>query len=69
MTVNMGKADRSIRLVLAVVLLIAAFSTEAASSGALHWLAIAVAAISALTAFVGNCPLYSLIGIKTCRVS
>ncbi|MBA5779447.1 DUF2892 domain-containing protein [Stappia sp. F7233] len=69
MTVNMGKADRSIRLVVAAVLLVAAFTSEVASSGALHWLAIAVAAVFALTALVGNCPLYSLVGIRTCRVS
>lgn len=69
MTVNMGKADRGIRLLLAAALLIAAFTSDIASSGALHWLVITVAAVFALTAIVGNCPLYSLIGIRTCRVS
>ena len=36
-------------------------------TGLLFWVALVVAAVFTLTAFVGNCPLYSVIGLKTCR--
>lgn len=68
MKLNMGKADRGIRIVVAIVLLVLAFSTEFAAAGILHWLFIAVAAIFAITSIVGNCPLYAIFGIRTCRV-
>jgi hypothetical protein len=63
----MGKADRILRVAAAVVLLALAFGTSFAASGVLHWLFIAVAAVFVLTSLLGNCPLYSLVGIKTCR--
>lgn len=67
MTTNMGKFDRSARLLIAVALVFAALGANLLGSGALFWLALIVAAVFTLTAFVGNCPLYSLIGLKTCR--
>ncbi len=67
MTANMGTIDRGARLVVAALLVFAAFGTEIAGSGVLFWLALVVAAIFTLTAFVGTCPLYSMIGLKTCR--
>ena len=66
MTTNMGKFDRIARVVVAALLVVLAFTTSFAGSGVLHWLALAVAAIFVLTAIVGNCPLYSIFGIKTC---
>lgn len=67
MTNNMGKFDRGVRVAAAALLLFAAFGTEIAGAGMLFWLALAVAAIFTATALVGNCPLYSLFGLKTCR--
>lgn len=67
MTTNMGKIDRGGRLVLAALLLILAFTTGVLGDGLLFWLALIVAGVFTLTAFVGNCPLYSVIGLKTCR--
>lgn len=67
MTTNMGKIDRGGRIALAAVLLALAFGTNLLGVGVLFWLALAVAAIFAITAFVGNCPLYSIVGLKTCR--
>lgn len=67
MTTNMGKIDRGLRLAVAAVLLFVAFGTAALGSGLLFWLALIVAAVFTLTAFVGNCPLYSVIGLKTCQ--
>ncbi|SLN19734.1 hypothetical protein ROJ8625_00686 [Roseivivax jejudonensis] len=67
MTRNMGNVDRALRLVAAALLLWAAFGTAVAATGALHWLAILVAGVFVLTALVGMCPLYRVIGLKTCR--
>lgn len=67
MTVNMGKFDRGARIVIALGLLVAAFGSEVAASGVLHWLAIAVAVVFLVTSLIGNCPLYSIFGFKTCR--
>ncbi|MFV0246137.1 MAG: DUF2892 domain-containing protein [Qingshengfaniella sp.] len=67
MTVNMGTIDRGARLVLAAVLLYLAFGTEVAGSGLLFWLALIVAVVFAVTAVIGNCPLYRIFGIRTCR--
>ena len=69
MTRNMGLLDRAARLVLAAGLLWIAFGTAFAAAGAPHWLAIAVAAILGLTALVGTCPAYGLLGVRTCRLS
>lgn len=69
MTTNMGKFDRGGRLVIAALLLFLAFGTNVLGSGFLFWLALIVAAVFTLTATVGNCPLYSILGIKTCRTN
>jgi hypothetical protein len=67
MTTNLGKLDRGLRLVAAALLVILAFGTEFAASGIAHWLALVVAAVVALTALMGSCPLYRVIGFKTCH--
>ncbi len=70
MTKNMGTADRAIRLAVAGILLFLAFGSGGAfASGALFWLALVVSLVFIFTAIVGNCPLYSIFGIRTCRVS
>ena len=67
MTTNMGKIDRGGRLAIAVLLLVLAFGTTALGAGVLFWLALIVAGVFALTALMGNCPLYAIVGLKTCR--
>ncbi|RMG87691.1 MAG: DUF2892 domain-containing protein [Chloroflexi bacterium] len=59
---NEGNIDRIIRLVLGIVLLVVALT----SFSTLWWLAI-VGAILVVTGLVGFCPLYRLLGIKTCQ--
>ena len=66
MTTNMGTLDRGARLVIAAALAYIALGTGTVT-GVLFWIALAVSAVFTLTAFVGNCPLYSIIGLKTCR--
>jgi hypothetical protein len=66
MTTNMGMIDRGGRLVIAAILAYLALGAGVLT-GALLWLGLAVAGIFTLTAIVGNCPLYSIVGLKTCK--
>lgn len=67
MTTNMGKLDRALRILIAAMLLYMALGTSVLGAGLLSWLALIVAGVFTLTAFVGNCPLYRIIGLKTCQ--
>jgi hypothetical protein len=66
MSANMGQFDRLIRLLLAAVLLYLGLVFYAHTALGIG-LAIA-ALIPLLTAVVGVCPLYRLLGIRTCSV-
>lgn len=66
MSMNMGGLDRAVRLAIAAVLVVLAFFTGLLGP-VLFWVALAVAAIFVLTAVVGNCPLYSMVGLRTCK--
>ncbi|SET01731.1 MULTISPECIES: DUF2892 domain-containing protein [Marinobacter] len=59
MTKNMGSADRVIRVIIGLVLLSLVFVGPQTPWG---WIGI----IPLVTAAIGVCPLYSIIGIKTC---
>ncbi|GAB5535059.1 MAG: hypothetical protein Rubg2KO_13080 [Rubricoccaceae bacterium] len=64
MTLNMGSADRGLRLVAAVALVVVIlFVTE----GTLSWVLGAVALVLAATAAVGTCPAYLPFGLSTCK--
>jgi hypothetical protein len=67
MTTNMGTIDRGLRLAIVAALVFMAFATTVLGGGILFWLALAVAAVFTVTSLVGNCPLYSIVGLKTCR--
>ena len=60
MSINMGSADRIIRAVIGIVLLALVFVGPQTPWG---WIGI----IPLATAAVGNCPAYSLLGVKTCK--
>ncbi|MFN2360763.1 MAG: DUF2892 domain-containing protein [Marinobacter sp.] len=60
MTRNMGTADRTIRAIVGIVLLALVFVGPQTVWG---WIGV----IPLATALMGNCPAYSLIGIKTCK--
>lgn len=61
---NVGNVDRAARVVAAVVLAVGGF----AASGVLAVILWVLAAVMAVTAAVGFCPLYRLLGIDTCRI-
>ncbi len=63
---NMGGADRIIRLIIAAV--IGYLYYNGTIAGTLGYVLLAVAAIFTLTALISSCPLYSIIGINTCKV-
>lgn len=56
---NVGNPDRAFRIILGVGLISLVFVGPRTAWG---W----VGVIPLLTAFVGTCPLYSLLGINTC---
>lgn len=63
---NVGNADRVIRLLLAAGLV--SLNFLGVITGAVGLIALVVAAVLTMTTLVGYCPLYSLIGVKTCKV-
>ena len=60
---NMGSADKAIRLVIALVIVILAFTNVI--SGTLAWVLIILAAVFVLTSVFSFCPLYLPFGIST----
>ena len=64
MKMNMGNADRIIRIAIAAVV-VGLFLANIVT-GTLGIILLVAAGIFVLTGFVGFCPLYTLVGIKTC---
>jgi Protein of unknown function (DUF2892) len=64
---NEGTTDRVIRIIAGVALL--ALGWSGAVSGTLGTMFMVLGFIPLLTGLVGWCPLYRLVGIKTCRVA
>lgn len=62
----MGNADRIIRILIAAVL--AGLYFGGVVSGTLGIVLLVVAGVFLLTSFVGFCPLYTLVGLNTCKV-
>lgn len=59
---NVGGIDRTLRIVIGLALIIAAVT---GSLSAWAWIGV----VPLLTGLFGTCPLYSILGIKTCRTS
>ncbi len=64
MKVNVGSLDRIVRIVLGIALIAFALG-YIAPGGAYHWLGW-IGVVPLLTAAVGSCPLYSILGLSTC---
>ena len=65
MTTNESTLDRGIRAIIAVVAFIGAFIVGFGS--VLGVVLVVVGGIMAVTAAVGFCPLYRVLGISTCK--
>ncbi len=59
---NVGTIDRTIRVVVGLVMVVLAF---AGALGAWAWIGV----VPLLTGIIGFCPLYKLLGINTCPTS
>ena len=69
MTANMGTADRLIRLIAGLALVILPFATTMSiwSNPAVKYIAVIVGVVFVLTSLIRFCPLYTLLGIKTSK--
>lgn len=65
MKINMGNADRIIRVLIAVA--VGVLYWQNVISGTLAYVLMGLAAIFVLTSLVSFCPLYTIFGIKTCK--
>jgi hypothetical protein len=66
---NIGAADRVIRLVAGLGLILLPLLTGfAAGAPWLWWGALLVGAVLVATALARSCPLYALFGVGTCRL-
>ena len=64
---NEGTADRVIRVILGIALLVGAWMGLGLATGdILGIVAAAIAGILILTGLVGFCPAYRLVGLRTC---
>lgn len=64
---NMGSTDKSIRIVIALILVVLYFMETL--TGTLGYIGLAVAAIFLLTSLINFCPLYTLLGVNTCKTN
>lgn len=64
MTKNIGMIDRVLRIVIGIILIAFALKIGFGNTGwnCIGWIGV----IPIVTALVGSCPLYSLIGVNTC---
>ena len=69
MTRNIGPVDRTLRLVLGVALILVALASgwPAFQGGLPRAVAIGAGVVLMITAAVRVCPLYTLLGMRTCR--
>lgn len=69
MTINVGTFDRIFRAAVGIILLYLAFLSglELFASPLIKYAAIAVGGVMLATSAFKLCPLYSILGIKTCK--
>lgn len=66
MKINMGKADKIIRFIIAAAIVI--LFTTGVISGVFAYVLLLFAGVFVLTSIIGFCPLYTLFGVKTCAI-
>ena len=63
---NMGGLDRIFRLIIAAVF--GYLYYNGTIEGTLAYVLLAVAAVFVLTSLISSCPLYSIVGLNTCKI-
>jgi hypothetical protein len=63
---NMGNTDKGVRVSIAII--IASLYFFNIIEGTLAYVLMAFAIIFLITSFINFCPLYTLIGVNTCKV-
>lgn len=63
----MGNADRIVRLLLAAAMVVLYFTNTI--TGTLGIVLLVLAGVFVLTSLISFCPLYTLIGLNTCKVN
>jgi hypothetical protein len=63
---NMGSTDKGIRVSIAIIIALLYFFNII--EGTVAYLLMAFAIIFLVTSFINFCPLYTLIGVNTCKV-
>ena len=68
---NLGKVDRLIRFVVAILLISAPYLVDMANwnNPAMRWGVPMVGVVLVLTALLRCCPIYRLFGVNTCKMS
>lgn len=63
---NMGTVDKTIRIIIALIIGILFFTKVI--TGTLGIILLVLAIVFLITSFVSFCPLYTLVGCNTCKV-
>lgn len=63
---NMGSIDRTIRIIIALVIAVLFYTNVI--SGTLGYVLLALGAIFLLTSFISTCPLYIPFDLSTCKM-
>ena len=63
---NMGKVDRILRVIVAIVLAVLYFTDII--TGTIGLVVLIFACVMFLTSLMGSCPPYNLLGINTCKM-
>lgn len=63
---NIGNGDRFLRIIIGVIALILGLSGQ--FEGTLNWIILIVGVLMVVTSSIQFCPLYTLLGINTCKV-
>lgn len=62
---NMGALDKSLRVLVAIMIALLYYLNVV--SGTLAYILMALAIILLITSFINFCPLYTIFGINTCK--
>jgi hypothetical protein len=63
---NVGSIDKFVRIIIAIVAFWAAYTGKVESP--VSYILYALGAIMILTTVMGSCPIYSVIGVNTCKI-